>query len=95
MIIVFDTETTGLPPKGESWETHTSEYPYVCQLAWQIYNKGGQILYEASHIIKPDGWSISKGASDVNKITNKHYYFFLLIILFLILISNISMFLYS
>ena len=36
-VIVFDTETTGLPPKNTP-TNQTDKWPHVIQLSWAIYN---------------------------------------------------------
>lgn len=36
-ILIFDTETTGLLPKGAKYDTHFNEFPHIVQLAW-LYN---------------------------------------------------------
>ena len=52
-LLVFDTETTGLPT-NLSWETDYNQFPHIVQIAW---DKDGQ---EQSFIIKPDGYEIPK-----------------------------------
>jgi len=36
-VLVFDTETTGLPPKNTP-TNQTEKWPYIVQLSWAIYN---------------------------------------------------------
>lgn len=65
-IVYFDTETTGLPPKDAQWDIDYESFPHICQLSW-IY-KGR----EENHIIRPDGWTIPKEATDVHGITTEY-----------------------
>lgn len=53
MDIVFDIETTGLPPRDADWETDYAEFPHIVQLAWIVGDK------ENDYLIKPDGYEIS------------------------------------
>ena len=51
MNLFFDTETTGLPPKGARYYSDFESFPHIAQIAWH-YHK----YY--NFIIKPNGWSI-------------------------------------
>ena len=64
-LLVFDTETTGIPGKGKKWESDYEDFPRVVQLAW-VYN--GK---EYSYIIKPEGWSIPPETTAVHGITQE------------------------
>lgn len=61
-ILYFDTETTGVPGKGLSWETDFDEFPRIVQLGW-IYR--GR---EHSLIIYPDNWEVPEQAEAVHGI---------------------------
>lgn len=64
-VLVFDCETTGIPPKGAKWDVDFEEFPKVVQLAWSINEK------ECSYIIQPDGWVIPEEATQIHGITNE------------------------
>ena len=64
-VLFFDTETTGLPEKGASWETDYEGYPHIVQIAWV---RGG---IEKSHIIRPEGWEIPEDMSAIHGITTE------------------------
>ena len=50
-VLIFDTETTGLPPKNTP-TNQTDKWPYVVQLSWAIYNEDTkQIEDEKDYII--------------------------------------------
>lgn len=63
-ILFFDTETTGVIPKGiQSPFMQTEYYPRVVQLSWKIGEK------EGDYIIRPDGFTIPDEAAKVHGIT--------------------------
>lgn len=54
-IVVFDTETTGLPPRDGYRKPHTdtNNWPRVIQLAWAVYTKEGVQLSRHAYMITP------------------------------------------
>lgn len=64
-VLVFDTETTGIPAKGLDWEKDYDQFPHVVQLAWSYGDK------IKSYIIRPDGWTIPEETAEVHGITNE------------------------
>lgn len=64
-VLVFDTETTGLPPKGAKWDTDYKEYPRVAQIAWRINDK------KRMAIIKLFDRGMSDGATETTGITDE------------------------
>lgn len=59
MILVFDTETTGLI-KGNPQIQDVDSFPRIIQLAWGCYNYNGELLEEHCYLIRPFGWEIPK-----------------------------------
>ena len=52
-IIVFDTETTGLPKSRRAQIQHTWLFPHVVQLSWLVYDTGkNKIEKLEDHIVK-------------------------------------------
>lgn len=51
MYLIFDTETTGF--KGETPNRMT-------QLAFGLFDKKGELIYEYESLVKPDNWVIPK-----------------------------------
>jgi len=50
-VLVFDTETTGLPPKNTP-VNHVDKWPHIIQLSWAIYNdETKQVDDEQDYII--------------------------------------------
>jgi len=71
-IIIFDTETNGLPKKGNKSSPNPDTWPYVCQLSWLVFDDVTKKLYTRDYIIKlPDGVTIPKVCSDIHGITNE------------------------
>ena len=68
--ITVDTETTGIFNFKWSWERDYAKYPDIASIAWQVH-EDGQLIYEAYHYIKPDGWEMSEGAGKVNGLTTE------------------------
>lgn len=54
-VLVFDTETTGLPASRNVSITETDKWPYIVQISWILYDTETQIAIEiADHIIDCD-----------------------------------------
>ena len=71
MILVFDTETTGLP---KNWSAPTSDaenWPRMIQLAWQHYTPEGKKIAEHNYLIKPEGFEIPEAMLAINGITTE------------------------
>lgn len=73
-LLVFDTETTGLPPRnlkktGKWWE----KYPHIVQLSWILYDvEQNKILTMGDDIIKMEnGIIIPQESINVHRITNE------------------------
>ncbi len=63
--LIFDTETTGLPPKGLNYKDHYDRFPYIVQLSW---------LWEGvmrDFIIKPEGYIIPEESTKIHGITHE------------------------
>ena len=71
MYLFFDTETTGLPKNYKAPASDTDNWPRMIQIAWQIYNDKNELTDSQMYIIKPEGFSIPKEASDVHGITTE------------------------
>ena len=71
-IIVFDTETTGLPKKGNKSVPDPDTWPYICQISWLVFDDVTEKFYTRDYIIKlPAGVIIPKVCSDIHGITNE------------------------
>ena len=45
MFLIFDTETTGLPKKWNAPISDSANWPRCIQLAWQLHDNNGCLLY--------------------------------------------------
>lgn len=72
-ILVFDTETTGLPTERNASVLSSHKWPYIVQLSYILYDtEEHMVLNYVDKIIKlPPGIKISKGSEDIHKITNE------------------------
>lgn len=71
MIIIFDTETTGLPERYDIPYTETEKWPRLVQLAWQVYDLMGLFVKKANYIIKPIDFTIPEEVSKIHGITTE------------------------
>ena len=74
LILILDTETTGLLPKGIVLKNENLHLlPYIVQFSYIIYNtETSQIIQMVDHIIKmPVNIIISEENSNIHKITNE------------------------
>ena len=71
MILIFDTETTGLPRDWKSPMTDTDNWPRLVQLAWQLHEPNGKLVSRGNLIVKPDGFTIPFNAAKVHGITTE------------------------
>lgn len=60
MILIFDTETTGLPKNWKAPMTEVNNWPRIIQFAYQVVDMQGQLVKQTKQLIKPDGWVIPK-----------------------------------
>jgi DNA polymerase III epsilon subunit-like protein len=67
MILFFDTETTGIAPKGANWETDFNLFPYIVQLSWKRSDQD-QVK---DYIIRPEGYEIPAEATVIHGITTQ------------------------
>lgn len=71
-ILVIDTETTGLPPRGmpydqlEAWAKCR-----MVQIAWHLYEADGSLVNKEVYIIQPDGWTVPMEAQNIHGISTR------------------------
>ncbi len=71
MYLFFDTETTGLPRNYKAPASDTNNWPRMVQIAWRLHDSNGSILDAQEYIIKPEGYSIPKEASNIHRVTTE------------------------
>lgn len=67
MILALDTETSKLPDYKQLYNLKAQ--PNIVQLAFQLSDNEGNVKMEFNTLIKPNGWTIDKGAQDVHGIS--------------------------
>ena len=72
-ILVFDTETTGLPTERNAAIIATHKWPYIVQLSYILYDtECDMVINYSDQIIKlPANISISKESEAIHKISNE------------------------
>ena len=71
-IIVFDTETTGLPSKYNAKVTELGVWPYIVQFSWIVYDiETMDMLKKEDYIIKLKNMSIPPQSTKIHGITNE------------------------
>ena len=70
-VLIFDTETTGLPLERNPSIYDSSMWPYIVQLSYILYDtKAKKSLVAHDWVIKvPDGVEISEGSINLHGIT--------------------------
>lgn len=73
LVMIFDTETTGLPKSYNLLYSKINEWPYIVQLSYVIYDTlRNKIVKIVDRIIKlPDGIMIPDDSIAIHKITNE------------------------
>jgi DNA polymerase III subunit alpha len=71
MLLIFDTETTGLPKKWKAPLTDFENWPRMVQLAWQCHDLEGNFLFAKNHVIIPDAYSIPKDVEEIHGISTE------------------------
>ena len=72
-ILVFDTETTGLPTERNASIVSTDKWPYIVQLSYILYDTTDNIVQDYSdNIIKlPENVQISAESENIHKISKE------------------------
>ena len=71
MILVFDTETTGLPRNYKAPISDSANWPRAVQVGWQLLDDQGQCMAAQSLVVYPDGFDIPFNAAKVHRITTE------------------------
>lgn len=69
MILFFDTETTGLPPKHAG--LNDPRQPHLVQFAGVLSDDDGRAVHALSAIVRPEGYTIPAVSSRVHGITTE------------------------
>lgn len=70
-LILFDTETTGLPKTREPALKGAGNWPHIVSLAW-IVMENDTVIKEEYRLIKPQGWTIPSESTRIHGITHEY-----------------------
>ncbi|MEQ8395030.1 3'-5' exonuclease [Thalassobaculum sp.] len=70
-ILVFDTETTGLPSRELNHQLDHPDYPWPVSFAAVLYGKDRDEITAVNKIIRPDGWTVPEDASRIHGISHE------------------------
>jgi DNA polymerase III epsilon subunit-like protein len=72
-IVIFDTETTGLPKSREAVEKKPNNWPHLVSISWVVLDsETNEILKERNYIIKPMNWVIPSESTMIHGITTEY-----------------------
>ncbi|MBV5322581.1 MAG: 3'-5' exonuclease [Ilumatobacteraceae bacterium] len=71
MILVLDTETTGLPANYKEPVSDVENWPRLVQIAWRTYENNGKEIDQAEYIIYPSDFDIPAEATALHGITTE------------------------
>lgn len=71
MYLFFDTETNGLPRNWKAPVSALQNWPRLVQIAWILFDEAGLEIGRNDHIIKPEGFTIPKSATEIHGITTE------------------------
>lgn len=71
-LLIFDTETTGLPRSREPSAKGPNNWPHIVSISWVILDGDtNQIEKKQSYIVKPLGWTIPEDSIRIHGITQE------------------------
>lgn len=71
-LLIFDTETTGLPKSRKPSKEEPNNWPHIVSISWVILDsETNKIESEKSYIVKPRNWVIPEDSIKIHKITNE------------------------
>jgi len=70
-VLVFDTETTGLPRHGRVYLPGSRGWPRLIQAAWILYDGSGRECGRQSLLVRPAGFTIPGSATMIHGITTE------------------------
>lgn len=72
-VLVFDTETTGLPTERIRAKLKRGVWPHIVSIAWIVYDtEEEKIVTQKSYIIKPIDWVIPEQSTAIHGIMHKY-----------------------
>lgn len=72
-LLIFDTETTGLPKSRESAYVKPDNWPHLVSISWIILDtETNTELKQAYYVIRPIAWTIPEDSTKIHGITTAH-----------------------
>ena len=72
-VLLFDTETTGLPKTKASAKEGPNNWPHIVSISWAILDADTNVVEKTrSYIIKPNKWTIPESSTRIHGITTEH-----------------------
>jgi len=69
-LLIFDTETTGLPKSRTPAQQNSNNWPHIVSISWVILDSTTNTELKSRHyIIRPIGWAIPEQSVDIHGIT--------------------------
>jgi DNA polymerase III epsilon subunit-like protein len=70
-LLIFDTETTGLPKSRKYATDGPNNWPHIVSISWVIFEtETDTIEKQENHLIKPNGWVIPAESTGIHGITH-------------------------
>jgi DNA polymerase III epsilon subunit-like protein len=71
-LLIFDTETTGLPTRREPASKGPNNWPHIVSISWIVLDTDTNIeLTHKSYIVRPDNWYIPVESTRIHGITHE------------------------
>jgi DNA polymerase-3 subunit epsilon len=71
-LLIFDTETTGLPVKKLSAEKEPNNWPHIVSISWVVIDSlTNEILTQQNFVVKPTDWYIPIDSTAIHGISHE------------------------
>jgi DNA polymerase III epsilon subunit-like protein len=69
-VLVFDTETTGLPKSRAKAVHQKNNWPHIVSISWLVLETDtNEIVSKKSYVVKPNGWDIPQQSTNIHGIS--------------------------
>ncbi|WP_205501579.1 3'-5' exonuclease [Rufibacter psychrotolerans] len=68
-LLFIDIESSGLPQDWEAPYAKEGNWPHTVQVAWFVYTKGGELVKQEDHFIRPEGFEVTPASIAVHHLT--------------------------
>ena len=71
-VLIFDTETTGLPTSRTLAYQRKGVWPHIASISWLVLESDtNEIVSKKSYVVKPDGWDIPEESARIHGISTE------------------------